>query len=92
MAKRRTIRKVKRMMQQEINEHPFIVTTVDNQGVKLKSIPCMTESFAKVLVDGINARMPLTAVRAVYARNWNCKANDKFLREKNRRKQYAKQK
>lgn len=80
------------MMQQEINEHPFIVTTVDNQGVKLKSIPCLTESFAKVLVDGINARMPLTAVRAVYARNWNCKANDKFLREKNRRKQYAKQK
>lgn len=80
------------MMQQEINEHPFIVTTVDNQGVKLKSMPCMTESFAKVLVDGINARMPLTAVRAVYARNWNCKANDKFLREKNRRKQYANQK
>ncbi|MFS7403982.1 hypothetical protein [Carnobacterium maltaromaticum] len=80
------------MMQQEINEHTFIVTTVDNQGVKLKSIPCMTESFAKVLVDGINARMPLTAVRAVYARNWNCKANDKFLREKNRRKQYANQK
>lgn len=80
------------MMQQEINEHPFIVTTVDNQAVKLKSIPCMTESFAKVLVVGINARMPLTAVRAVYARNWNCKANDKFLREKNRRKQYAKQK
>lgn len=79
-------------MQQEINEHPFIVTTVDNQGVKLKSMPCMTERFAKTLVDGINARMPLTAVRAVYARNWNCKANDKFLREKNRRKQYAKQK
>ena len=80
------------MMQQEINEHPFIVTTVDNQGVKLKSMPCMTESFAKVLVDGINAKLPLTAVKAVYARNWNCKANDKFLREKNRRKQYAKQK
>lgn len=80
------------MMQQKINEHPFVVTTVDNQGVKLKSIPCMTESFAKTLVDGINAKMPLTAVRAVYARNWKCKANDKFLREKNRRKQYAKQK
>ena len=80
------------MMQQEINEHPFIVTAIDNQGVKVKMIPCLTESYAKTLVDGINAKLPLTAVKAVYARNWKCKANDKFLREKNRRKQYAKQK
>ncbi|MEG0255906.1 MULTISPECIES: hypothetical protein [Lactobacillales] len=77
------------MKQQEINEHPFIVTAIDNQGVKVKMIPCLTESFAKTLVDGINAKLPLTAVKAVYARNWNCKANDKFLREKKRRKQYV---
>lgn len=77
------------MMQKEINEHPFIVTAIDNQGVKVKMIPCLTESFAKTLVDGINAKLPLTAVKAVYARNWNCKANDKFLREKKRRKQYV---
>ena len=80
------------MLEEKRNQHPFVVTTVDNQGVKLKSIPCMTENFAKVLVNGINAKLPLTAVKAVYARNWNCKANDKFLREKNRRKQYANQK
>lgn len=80
------------MMQKEINEHPFIVTAIDNQGVKVKMIPCLTESFAKTLVDGINAKLPLTAVKAVYARNWNCKANDKFLREKKRRKHYANQK
>lgn len=72
-----------------MNEHPFIVTAIDNQGVKVKMIPCLTESFAKTLVDGINAKLPLTAVKAVYARNWNCKANDKFLREKKRRKHYA---
>ncbi|MFS7403459.1 hypothetical protein [Carnobacterium maltaromaticum] len=77
------------MMQKEINEHPFIVTAIDNQGVKVKMIPCLTESFAKILVDGINAKLPLTAVKAVYARNWKCKANDKFLREKKRRKQYV---